>query len=75
MIPSGFESLRNDRRKVTLPTEPFDTLSIDTRFSASTLAIVYETLLLATESQSVRGRIGAVGLLFAVAERNHAVRL
>lgn len=35
---TGFESLRDDRREVTLPTEPFNTSASGARFLTTTLA-------------------------------------
>lgn len=35
---TGFESLRDDCREVTLPTEPFNTSASGARFSTTTLA-------------------------------------
>lgn len=56
MTLTGFESLRDDRREVTLPTEPFDKSASGARFLTTTLAVAYETTLLATEAKRFRSK-------------------
>lgn len=60
MTLTGFESLRDDRREVTLPTEPFDTSASDARFSTTTLAVAHGTTLLATEASVFGASMSAI---------------
>lgn len=59
MTLTGFESLRDDRREVTLPTEPFET-SAGGAFFDDNPGVANETTLLATEASVFGASMSAI---------------